>query len=39
MLSPDRALDRQTRLPLTERFSTTNGGIPVRFVSGVVQPE
>jgi putative N6-adenine-specific DNA methylase len=36
MLSPDASLDAQTRLPLGERFKTTNGGIPVRFVAGVV---
>jgi putative N6-adenine-specific DNA methylase len=33
MLSADRALERQTRLPLEERFHTRNGGIPVRFVT------
>ena len=36
LLSPDPALDRQTRLSLTERFHTRNGGIPVRFVTGRV---
>ena len=36
MLSPDKGLDAQTRLDLDERFKTTNGGIPVRFVAGVV---
>jgi putative N6-adenine-specific DNA methylase len=36
MLSPDKRLDAQTRLPLEERFKTSNGGIPVHFVSGVV---
>jgi putative N6-adenine-specific DNA methylase len=36
MLSPSRALDTQTRLPLEERFATSNGGIPVRFVSGPI---
>jgi 23S rRNA G2445 N2-methylase RlmL len=38
MLSPDRNLDGQTRLALDERFKTSNGGIPVRFVAGVVAP-
>ena len=32
VLSPDRALDSQTRLPLREAFETTNGGIRVRYV-------
>lgn len=36
MLSPDKALESQTKLPLEERFKTNNGGIPVRFVSGVI---
>jgi putative N6-adenine-specific DNA methylase len=36
MLSPDKSLDAQTKLALDERFKTTNGGIPVRFVSGPV---
>jgi len=36
MLSPDASLDAQTKLKLDERFKTTNGGIPVRFVAGVV---
>jgi len=36
MLSPDKALDAQTKLVLDERFKTTNGGIPVRFVTGLV---
>ena len=34
LLSPDPALDRQTRLRLAERFRTRNGGIPVRLVAG-----
>ena len=38
MLSPDKALDAQTKLVLDERFKTTNGGIPVRFVVGPVPP-
>jgi putative N6-adenine-specific DNA methylase len=36
MLSPDKGLEAQTRLPLEERFKTSNGGIPVRFVTAVV---
>jgi putative N6-adenine-specific DNA methylase len=32
ILSPDRALDSQTRLPLREAFDTTNGGIRVRYL-------
>jgi hypothetical protein len=36
MLSPDASLDAQTKLPLAERFKTTNGGIPVRFVAGEI---
>lgn len=38
MLSPDKALDVQTKLVLGERFKTTNGGIPVRLVVGPVPP-
>ena len=33
MLSPDKALESQTKLPLEEKFKAKNGGIPVRFVS------
>jgi putative N6-adenine-specific DNA methylase len=33
LLSADRALERQTRLPLEERFKTKNGGIPVHLVT------
>jgi putative N6-adenine-specific DNA methylase len=33
LLSADRALERQTRLALEERFRTRNGGIPVRLVT------
>lgn len=33
MLSADRMLDAQLRLPLTDTLRTTNGGIPVRVVS------
>jgi putative N6-adenine-specific DNA methylase len=36
MLSPDKGLEAQTRLDLEERFKTSNGGIPVRFVTAVV---
>jgi putative N6-adenine-specific DNA methylase len=32
VLSPDRALDSQTRLPLRQAFETTNGGIRVRYL-------
>jgi putative N6-adenine-specific DNA methylase len=32
VLSPDRALDSQTRLPLREAFETSNGGIRVRYM-------
>jgi putative N6-adenine-specific DNA methylase len=32
VLSPDRALDSQTRLPLRQTFETTNGGIRVRYL-------
>ena len=42
LLSADRNLERQTRLPLEERFHTRNGGIPVRLVTarvpGIAQP-
>jgi putative N6-adenine-specific DNA methylase len=36
MLSPDRALERQLRLPLGDRLKTANGGIPVRVVAGTI---
>lgn len=32
LLSPDRALDSQTRLPLRQGFETSNGGIRVRYL-------
>jgi putative N6-adenine-specific DNA methylase len=32
MVSGDRALTRQTRLPLTAQLRTTNGGLPVELV-------
>ena len=34
VLSPDRALDSQTRLPLRQSFETSNGGIRVRYLTG-----
>lgn len=34
LLSADRALEAQLRLELREVFRTTNGGIPVRLVTG-----
>jgi putative N6-adenine-specific DNA methylase len=37
MLSADRDLERQLRLPLTEQWKSTNGGIPVRFVTTEVK--
>jgi putative N6-adenine-specific DNA methylase len=39
MLSPDRQLDKQLRLPMTEVLRTTNGGIGVRLLVGKVQSE
>jgi putative N6-adenine-specific DNA methylase len=36
MLSPDEHFERQTGLELRERFTTANGGIPVRLVTGEV---
>ncbi len=36
LLSPDPALERQLRIPMHVVARTTNGGIPVRIVSGVV---
>ena len=35
-LSPDRSLDTQPRIAVTPAFETTNGGIKVRFLSGLV---
>jgi putative N6-adenine-specific DNA methylase len=32
MLSADRDLERQVRLPFTEQWKSTNGGIPVRLI-------
>jgi putative N6-adenine-specific DNA methylase len=36
LLVADRRAAGHTRLPLTERFHTTNGGIPVQFLTGAV---
>jgi len=36
LLSPDVGLERQLRIPMHVVARTTNGGIPVRIVSGVV---
>lgn len=36
LLSPDPALERQLRIPLTVVAQTSNGGIPVRLVVGEV---
>ena len=36
LLSPDQALERQLQIPMQVVARTTNGGIPVRIVSGVV---
>jgi putative N6-adenine-specific DNA methylase len=38
LLSANRALDAQTRLPFEERFRTSNGGIPVRLMVAEVPP-
>jgi putative N6-adenine-specific DNA methylase len=38
VLSPDEQLERQMGLALRERFATVNGGIPVRLLTGEVQP-
>ena len=34
LLSADKALEAQLKIPLKEIFRTTNGGIPVRLVVG-----
>jgi putative N6-adenine-specific DNA methylase len=39
LLSPDAALERQLQIPMHVVARTTNGGIPVRIVSGVVPAE
>lgn len=36
LLSPDRALERQTRISFRPVFSISNGGIPVRLMQGVL---
>jgi putative N6-adenine-specific DNA methylase len=36
VLSTDRRLDAQVRVPLLERFTTSNGGIRVHFLVGLV---
>ena len=36
LLSPDAALERQLKIPVQVVARTTNGGIPVRIVNGVV---
>jgi len=36
LLSADRKLERMVGIPLEPRFSTRNGGIPVRLVTGDV---
>ena len=37
LLSADRRLLAQLQLPLEERLSTSNGGIPVRLMVGILQ--
>jgi putative N6-adenine-specific DNA methylase len=39
LLSPDASLERQLRIPMQIVARTTNGGIPVRIVSGEVPTE
>jgi 23S rRNA G2445 N2-methylase RlmL len=34
LLSADKKLERQLGIELDEKFRTTNGGIPVRLVTG-----
>jgi putative N6-adenine-specific DNA methylase len=38
VLMPDESLEREVGVTLRERFATLNGGIPVRFLTGEVQP-
>ena len=38
LLSADKTLDRMVGMPLTEILRTRNGGIPVRFLKGRVEP-
>jgi putative N6-adenine-specific DNA methylase len=37
MLSANKALDAQTQLEFEEKFTTSNGGIPVRLVVGLIE--
>jgi putative N6-adenine-specific DNA methylase len=37
MLSANKVLDGQTQIDFAERFKTSNGGIPVRLVIGLVE--
>jgi putative N6-adenine-specific DNA methylase len=39
MLSTDRRLDSLLRIPMLERFKTSNGGLQVRLLSGIVPNE
>ena len=39
LLSPDAGLERQVGVPLEEALRTSNGGIPVRLVTGRVPDE
>lgn len=39
LLSTDRRLDAQLRLPLLDRFHTTNGGLRVHCLAGIVAAE
>lgn len=36
LLSPGQPLDSQLKIRFDERFKTSNGGIPVRFVAGSI---
>ncbi len=38
LLSADKTLDRMVGIPLTEILRTRNGGIPVRFLKGTLEP-
>lgn len=38
LLSADKTLDRMVGIPLTEILRTRNGGIPVRFLKGRLEP-
>jgi putative N6-adenine-specific DNA methylase len=37
MLSANKSLEAQTQLDFDEKFKTSNGGIPVRLVSGLIE--